>query len=128
MLNNVRKELTRYASKRQARLLQRFFKTGPGEYGEGDIFLGVKVPDTRKVAERFIGLGLQDTVRLLKSPIHEERLLALLLLVKKYEKADDAGKERIYKVYLRHTRHINNWDLVDLSSHHIVGPFLFVNG
>lgn len=104
--------------------LARFFKTGPGEYAEGDKFLGITVPQTRAVLREFITLPFADTLKLLQSPWHEERLLALLLLVAHMRKADDAEQTRIYEAYLGHTRYINNWDLVDLSARDIVGLYL----
>lgn len=105
--------------------MQRFFKTGPGEYGEGDIFIGVTVPNVRRTDRRYYAdTSLEDKLKLLRSGIHEERLLALIMLVLKYAKEDTSGKERIYKFYLRNTAFINNWDLVDLTAHHIVGAYL----
>lgn len=124
MLNKIRKELKRHSSKENAKILQRFFKTGPGEYGECDIFIGVKVPQIRAVVKRCEGISLVETAKLLKSRIHEERLTALLILVAKYIKANDSDKVKIYTLYLTHTKYINNWDLVDLTAHHIVGAFL----
>lgn len=123
-LDCVRKELHKYANKEKAKVLQRFFKTGPGEYAEGDIFLGVMVPFTRKVVEQFSDLPLKDTIKLLRSKIHEERLLALLILVHQFNKAGAEQKEKIYRAYLANTAFINNWDLVDLSAPNIVGGFL----
>jgi len=103
----------------------RFFKTGPGEYGEGDVFLGIRVPVTRKVARKFRELSLDQILKLLKSKYHEERLLALFMLVALFKKGDDIEKKNIYDAYLSHTDSINNWDLVDGSAHHIVGGYLF---
>ena len=103
---------------------QRFFKTGPGQYGEGDVFRGIRVPVLRKLAKDYQHLPLAETVALLQSPFHEDRLLALLILVRAFSKGDDAVKKTIYDLYLKHTRWINNWDLVDASAHKIVGPFL----
>ena len=103
---------------------QRYFKTGPGEYGEGDIFLGITVPEIRKLAKEYPDLSLAETIQLLQSTIHEERLLALLLLVRAYAKADARTKKHIYDLYLENTHYINNWDLVDASAMHIVGAFL----
>ena len=123
-LTIIRKELKKYASKEKAAILQRFFKTGPGEYGEGDIFLGVKVPETRAVAKKFKDLTLNDTISLLKSKIHEERLLALLILVQKYSSGDSGTRKKVYTAYLKNTNYINNWDLVDLSAYKIVGAYL----
>jgi 3-methyladenine DNA glycosylase AlkD len=107
-----------------AAILARFFKTGPAQYGEGDRFIGVKVPVIRKVARDFRGLPLPEVECLLHSEIHEERLLALVILVAQFEKADDATRKRIYGLYLANTQHINNWDLVDLSAPQIVGGHL----
>ncbi len=98
-----------------------FFKTGPGQYGEGDRFLGVRVPDIRAVAKLDDG---GDVASLLESPWHEERVLALLILVRRYERGDNRTKKRIFDFYLSNTRWINNWDLVDLSSYKIVGDWL----
>ena len=103
----------------------RFFKTGPGEYGEGDKFLGIRVPVTRKVARKFRELSLDQILKLLKSKFHEERLLALFMLVALFKKGDDIEKKNIYNAYLGHTDSINNWDLVDGSAHQIVGGYLF---
>jgi len=105
-------------------ILQRFFKTGPGEYAEGDKFLGLTVPQLRALAKRYRGLPLRDTSRLLRSPIHEERLQALLLLVQAYRDGDADEQRRIFELYLRSTKFINNWDLVDCSAEHIVGAWL----
>jgi len=123
-IQQVKKRLKQLANKEKAKVLQRFFKTGPGEYGEGDVFIGVKVPDLRKAAKDFQDLSTKDTVTLLESAIHEERLLALLILVRKYVKGDEAAKTEIYKLYLNKTKYINNWDLVDVTAHHIVGDYL----
>ena len=112
------------ADPQRALLLQRFFKTGPGEYGEGDVFLGFQVPEIRKLAKEYQALSLSTVVQVLHSPIHEARLLALLIMVRAYPKGDVALKERIYRTYLKNTRFINSWDLVDLSAEHIIGAHL----
>lgn len=125
MLKNLREELSLYASPQKAHGLKRFFKTGEGQYGEGDIFLGIKVPDSRKIIRKYSGITIEDTLRLLNSKIHEERLIALLIMVEKAKRSDEAGKETIYKKYLENTQYINNWDLVDLSADKIVGSYLF---
>jgi 3-methyladenine DNA glycosylase AlkD len=116
--------LRSYASEKKATVLQGFFKTGPGEYGEGDVFLGVVVPDIRRVAKEFQAAPIREVIKLLKSEIHEERLLALLMLVHAFAKGDAASQKTIYDLYLNHTRYINNWDLVDLSAPNIVGAYL----
>ncbi len=108
----------------QAAILARFFKTGPGEYGEGDRFIGVKVPVIRKIARECKALPLPEVECLLHSDIHEERLLALVILVGQFEKGDDDSRKRIYDLYLANTCVINNWDLVDLSAPQIVGGYL----
>jgi 3-methyladenine DNA glycosylase AlkD len=120
----IQKYLRRFASKEKAKLLQGFFKTGPGQYGEGDKFLGVMVPNIRRTVQEFAEAPLPEVLKLLRSSFHEERLLALLLLVHKFEKDDDVTRKRIYTLYLKNTRYINNWDLVDLSAPKIVGPWL----
>lgn len=101
-----------------------FFKTGPGQYGQGDIFLGIKVPVQRAVARRYENLSLADAQELLNNKIHEYRLIALMILLFQYKKADSAGKKKIVRFYLRNTKNINNWDLVDLSCHYILGDYL----
>ena len=111
-------------NKEHAAVSQRFFKTGPGEYGEGDIFIGIKVPVLRKLAKEYLDLPLKDVRKILISKYHEERLLALLILVGQFSKGDEEKKKSIYELYLKNTRFINNWDLVDLSAHYIVGPYL----
>jgi 3-methyladenine DNA glycosylase AlkD len=120
----AQKRLRTFASPEQAAILSRFFKTGPGQYGEGDKFIGVKVPTMRKVAREFKNLLLSEVECLLHSDIHEERLLALVILVGQFEKGDDAIKKRIYNLYLANTCFINNWDLVDLSAPQIIGGYL----
>ncbi|MFA6378248.1 MAG: DNA alkylation repair protein [Candidatus Omnitrophota bacterium] len=123
-MNDIQKELRKYASPQKAKILQGFFKTGPGEYGEGDVFIGVQVPFVRQVAKKFQDVSLKEATCLLKSPIHEERELALFILVFQFLRSDEKEREIIYKAYLKNTRYINNWDLVDLSAEKIIGPFL----
>ncbi len=108
----------------RARVSQRYFKTAPGEYGAGDVFVGLTVPETRALAKEFQALPLSEIVRLLHSPLHEARLLALFILVRVFQKGDDAVRAKSYTLYLRNTRFINNWDLVDASAEHIVGAYL----
>jgi 3-methyladenine DNA glycosylase AlkD len=102
----------------------RFFKCGPGEYGEGDAFLGVMVPPLRALSNRYKSVEVPEAVALLQSKWHEVRLLALMILVHKYEHGDEPEREAIYRAYLAHTNRINNWDLVDCSAHKIVGAHL----
>ena len=105
--------------------LQRFFKTGPGEYAEGDVFIGVTVPLLRQVCRECRDSAIPDLVPLLGSAVHEERLLALLLLVEAFKRGTEEKKREIYRLYLDNTKFINNWDLVDSSAPHIVGGWLF---
>jgi len=104
---------------------QRFFKTGPGEYGEGDIFLGVKVPRQRALARHFKQATRQDALELLHSKYHEARLTALFLLIQVYDRGDEADRQQVYEDYLGHLQYINNWDLVDSSAMQIVGHYLY---
>ena len=108
----------------RARVSQRFFKTAPGEYGAGDVFVGLTVPELRKLAKEFQALPLSEVTRLLHSPLHEARLLALFILVRAYARGDEVRRERMYTLYLQNTRFINNWDLVDASAEHIAGAYL----
>ncbi|MBF0485416.1 MAG: DNA alkylation repair protein [Candidatus Omnitrophica bacterium] len=121
---NARTELKKYASLSKAKILSGFFKTGPGEYGEGDIFIGVKVPDIRRVARQFKPLSKPHVLTLLRSPIHEERLLALLILIAQFESGDKKTKKHITRLYLDNSCYCNNWDLIDVSAHKILGRFL----
>jgi len=108
---------------------QRFFKTGKGEYGEGDKFLGIRVPVIRKCVQEYRSISMDDTLKLVKSPFHEARLLALLIMVDKYGATKTKTEQQtIYRAYLRHTNFINNWDLVDSSAERIVGAYLFAKG
>lgn len=120
----IQKELRALASPETARIAQSFFKTGKGQYGEGDVFLGIRVPVLRALANNQRDAGLDEIQTLLDSKYHEERLFALLLLMRFYTRADDAGKQAAFDLYLGNTHSINNWDLVDVSAPHIVGCHL----
>ncbi|MBN1778632.1 MAG: DNA alkylation repair protein [Candidatus Buchananbacteria bacterium] len=123
-INEIKKEFNRLANKSQAVILQRFFKTAKGQYGYGDIFLGIKVPAQRQLAKKFFDLKLSEIQQLLNSQIHEHRLTALFILIGQYKKSDQKNKQKIFNLYLKDTKKINNWDLVDLSAPNIVGDFL----
>ena len=125
MLPQLIKELQSLANPKQKEILQSFFKTGEGEYGEGDIFLGIKVPDQRKIAKKYTGLSLAKIQELLNSKIHEHRLTGLIILTNKYKKSHQENKANLFNFYLKNTKNINNWDLVDLTAPNIVGDFLF---
>ena len=120
----IQSKLKGLANKKNAEVAQRFFKTGPGEYGEGDIFLGIRVPVLRGLAKEYQTITVKEAEHLLKSPIHEERLLALFILIRIYSRAEEVIKKAIYELYLKNTKFINNWDLVDASAEYIVGDFL----
>ena len=124
MIDEIKKRLRKLGNKQRAEVSRRYFKTGPGEYGEGDIFLGIPVPELRKLAKTYRHLTLKDTTKLLQSPIHEERLLALLILIHIFSAGDESIKKEIFDLYLNNTRYINNWDLVDTSAQHVVGAYL----
>ncbi len=122
----IRKALLAFATKEKAEFLPRFFKTGKGEYGEGDRFHGVVVPDQRKVANKFSSNTSKEVIiELLHSPFHEERLTGVFILCNKFNEAKKTGKEKEwYDLYLKMAERINNWDLVDASAHIIVGQYL----
>lgn len=124
-VKKLQKDLRACANPAKAQVLKRFFKTGPGEYGEGDRFIGVVVPDQRRLAREYQDLELSKVEELLQSRIHEERLLALLILTYKFSKADEKNRALIYRLYLKNAKQINNWDLVDLSAPKIVGAYLW---
>lgn len=121
----IKKELKLLANAEKAEHSKRFFRTGKGEYGEGDTFLGITVPEQRKVAKKFFkDTPLNEMEQLLHSEFHEHRLTALFILTYAYEKGEEDVKEEIYDLYLRNTKYVNNWDLVDSSAHKIVGAWL----
>ena len=120
----IQADLKRESNERDSRFLQRFFKTGPGEYGEGDLFRGIRVPALRKLVREHQDASLTTLSTLLKSKYHEDRMLALLILVRQYERGDAALRQHVFSLYLKNTRYINNWDLVDLSASNIVGAHL----
>ena len=126
-LVGIRAELQHLADPVRANHSLRFFKTGPGQYGEGDRFLGLTVPQMRKLVRKYRALDDGDALELLASPWHEERLVALLLLVDGYKRGDEERRRRIHRAYLANARWINNWDLVDASAEHVVGPHLDAN-
>ncbi len=119
---NIRRSLIELGNPKIAEHSQRFFKTGKGEYGEGDKFLGIRVPIIRKQIKFFGNVSLAQTLILLKSPFHEIRLFAVLMLVQKFSSGTE--KRKVYEMYLKNVKYINNWDLVDSSAHYIVGAFL----
>ncbi len=123
-VTEIRKEIKKQANPKHAVILQRFFKTGKGEYGEGDVFYGIKVPGQRKIAKQFKDLSTTALKSLINSKIHEERLIASLILVDQYKKGDEKKKKLILNFYLRNIKGINNWDLVDLSAPQIIGEHL----
>jgi 3-methyladenine DNA glycosylase AlkD len=120
----LRKELYALADPVDAKFLQGFFKTGPGEYGAGDKFLGLRVPHLRRLVRKYSDLEDSQALEMLKSSWHEERLLALLFLVRKYSRGDPSARAKLHREYLANTRYINNWDLVDASAQYIVGQHL----
>jgi 3-methyladenine DNA glycosylase AlkD len=120
----ISKRLREMGDKEDARFLQGFFKTGVGHYGEGDIFLGIRVPAVRKLAQEYQKLPPEKVLPLLRSGYHEERLFALILFVNAFTKGDETVKRKIYNLYRANTSYINNWDLVDISAPNIVGAFL----
>jgi len=122
---DIKYEIRKLANKKTAKHSQRFFKTGKGQYGEGDIFLGIRVPVLRKIAKKFRRISLAEVSKLLESKFHEERLLSILMLVNLFKSGDEDDQELIYELYLDKTRFINNWDIVDISAGNIVGEFLF---
>ncbi len=122
-LLQIQRELRKNKDPEQAKILGCFFKTGKGEYGEGDVFWGIKVPVLRKIAKQFKGLPLEEVAELLRSKIHEYRLTALLILISQFKKGTEKEKFKIVCLYLGHTQYVNNWDLVDLSAPKILGAY-----
>ena len=122
--HDVEKELNKYEDPADAVFSQRFFKTGEGEYGAGDIFIGLRVPQTRKIAKQFRDLSLVEIEKLLESPVHEHRLCAVIIMTEQAKRADVQLKKELYELYLTRSDRINNWDLVDVSCRDIVGGYL----
>ena len=128
MLNNLKKDLQNLANNKKVEIDQRFFKTGKGQYGEGDAFIGITVPNQRKIAKKYIDITLVDLEKLVKSKIHEYRLTGFMLLVYKYEKTkDEKLKKQYYDFYIKNRKFVNNWDLVDITTPKIVGAYLLIN-
>lgn len=123
-LSNLKKEIKDLSNPKQAKIYARFFKTGLGEYGEGDQFLGIKVPVLRQVAKKYSDLKLSKIKNLLKSPVHEHRFVALVILTHQFKKGSVDKRKKIFEFYLKNTQGINNWDLVDASCYKIVGEYL----
>lgn len=128
-LNDLLLEFKKLRNPNKSQILQRFFKTGPGQYGSGDIFWGLTVPDCRRLAKTYLNLTMTDILFLLKNEVHEIRLTALLIMVERYQRSEALGdKKRIADIYLKNSRYINNWDLVDLSVYKILGDYLVLSG
>lgn len=123
-MEQLKSDLLQLSSPEKAKNSAWFFKTGPGQYGEGDVFIGVTMPQQREVVKPYIKMPLSEAEQLLHSPEHEFRMCALLILVSQYKKANAFIKEMIYNLYIRYTKWINNWDLVDTSVEYIVGAWL----
>lgn len=123
-LQKIKAVITKAGNKKRALGAARYFKTGIGQYGEGDIFIGLTVPMSREIAKQFCQLSLKAIENLLVSKIHEERLIALLILVEQFRNTSLSDKKLLFNFYLAHTTYINNWDLVDLSADKIVGEYL----
>lgn len=123
-LASLRRDLKRLATPTKAKASAWFFKTNPGDYGHGDVFLGVTVPEQRRVAKRYRDLPLSDVLRLLRSRIHEHRLTAVIILTDQFRRGDAAKRQAIARAYLRSIEFVNNWDIVDSSAPHILGMYL----
>ena len=123
-ITKIKKAITNLANLERAEACRRYFKTAKGEYGYGDVFIGVTVPELRKVAKKFAGLDLKEIDLLIKNKIHEYRFVALQILVLKYKEGDDRLKKKIISYYFKNKKYINNWDLVDTSAPYILGDWL----
>src|SRR3989344_2477275 len=124
MLKKIKEDLEKAANPEKVNIYQRFFKTGKGEYGEGDIFIGLTVPKQREIAKKYVSLDLNDVKDLLSNKVHEYRLTGFLILVYKFEKADEKEKKNIVEFYLKNIKSANNWDLIDCVADKILGNYL----
>lgn len=123
-LIQLKQELQKAGDPEKAKIYYRFFKTGKGEYGEGDVFLGITTPKNKEIAKKHLDLSLSDIEEMLNSKIHEHRSCVLTILVRKFQKANELEKKKIFELYLKNAKKINNWDLVDCSAPNIVGEYL----
>ena len=123
-MTTLKQELQKLKNPEKAKVYLKFFKTKKGEYGEGDTFLGVSVPEQRKIAKKYFDLSLKELQELLSTNIHEYKMCSLFILINKYRKSDKTEKKKIFDFYLKNTININNWDLVDISAPHIIGDYL----
>ena len=127
IVRKIKNDLSQYSNKERVKISKRYFKTGKGEYGEGDIFIGVTTPNIKKVIKSYKNIPLKIINKLIKSKVHEERTTALAILVNQYQKSDSKKQKGVFNLYLKNTKYINNWDLVDISASKIVGKYLFDN-
>lgn len=125
-LKNLKKDLRKFERPEKAKVLTRFFKTGKGEYAEGDQFLGLKTDETRSVARKYSDLNYSDLKNLLESKIHEERMVAVMVLINRSKKGNLDIKKEVYEFFINNLSGINNWDLVDVSVPHIIGGYLYL--
>jgi len=123
-LSKLEKELKKLSDPKRAKETQRYFKTGPGQYGEGDIFIGLTMGQQRQIAKKFHDFSIGNIQELLNSKEHEKRMIGLVIMVGRFSKADDKDRKFLFDLYLKNSKRINNWDLVDISSPHIVGRYL----
>ena len=122
--DTVLAELEKYVAPDHVEILQRFFKTGEGQYGAGDIFIGVNVPNTRKVAKQHKDISLPEIEALLECPIHEMRLCAVVIMTEQAKRADETARQALFDLYLRRSDRMNNWDIVDVSCREVVGAYV----
>ncbi|WP_051184860.1 DNA alkylation repair protein [Leptospira broomii] len=122
--SEISQELQNLADPAKAKILAGFFKTGPGQYGEGDIFLGIQVPSLRKISKKYRGLPLKEMQVLVRSKLHEERLTGFFILCETFSKTEEIYRKQLHDFYLKNLRYVNNWDLVDLSSRIMIGEYL----
>lgn len=124
-MNPLEKELQMYANEERAKVSASFFKTGKGQYGEGDIFIGITVPQLRSIAKKYKTLSFKEIEFFLQNPIHEYRFIALIILTEQFRKANEEEKKEIFDYYVKQRKYINNWDLIDCTTPNIVGAYLF---
>lgn len=126
-VDKIKNRLGDFINKDKVAIYQNFFKTGHGQYGEGDIFWGINVPNQQKVVKEFKDVSIDTILELLKSKVHEHRLTSIMMLTNKFVISDKKTQEKIYKLYLKNAKYVNNWDLVDSSAHIIIGGYLYEN-